>query len=63
MKIKGLRGIRCQYGLNQRGMYPVYCASGLFLEEDMQDSLLRIIGVAPEQRQLNFGAARWLHHA
>ena len=31
MKIKGLRGIRCQYGLNQRGMFPVYFASVLFL--------------------------------
>ena len=31
MKIKGLRGIRCQYGLNQRESFPVYFASVLFL--------------------------------
>ena len=31
MKIKGFRGIRCQYGLNQRESFPVYFASVLFL--------------------------------
>ena len=31
MKIEGLRGIRCQYGLNQRESFPVYFASVLFL--------------------------------
>ena len=33
MKIKGFRGIRCQYGLNQRESFPVYFASVLFLGE------------------------------
>ncbi len=31
MKIEGFRGIRCQYGLNQRESFPVYFASVLFL--------------------------------
>ena len=59
---KGIRGIRCQYGLNQRESFPVYFASVLFWEkwgEDMRDCLLRIIGVAPEQDKIPEMLIKW----
>ncbi len=30
LKMKGLKGIKCQYGLNQRGMFSVYFVSECF---------------------------------